>query len=364
MKRSSTHMNPIVVKIGSQALFKDGVLDLKHIEQLIFQIIELIESKYPVCLVSSGAVAVGNFLTKDTHLQFQDHIQKRQVLASIGQPYLMSLYINILKKFNYYPAQILLNREDFRSCMHYENIRRALMGVLGGEKIIPILNENDTTTLTNLMFTDNDELASLVAGIVEAQRLILLTSTDGIYDRPPEEEGAVLIPHISIEESTKNIRLDGKTTMGRGGMISKLSSCKKAASLGVITHIANAREKNVLMRLVKNQESLGTVITGSCHLKGVKRWLSYSPTPPCSIIVDNNLKLRLLNNTLVSSILPIGVLKVIGDFQKDDIIAIKDVDNTTLGLGLSEYSSDDLKSYLGTYNQKPITRYEKMFIKS
>jgi glutamate 5-kinase len=213
------------------------------------------------------------------------------------------------------------------------------------------------------MFTDNDELASLVAGMVEAQRLILLTSTDGIYDRPPEEEGALLIPHISIEESTVDIRLDGKTQTGRGGMLSKLSSCKKAASLGVITHIANARVEGVLTRLVKNQESLGTTITGSCHVKGVKRWLSYSPTPPCSIIVDDDLKQRLLNNTLISSILPIGVLTVVGHFQKDDIIAIKDRYYQVLGLGLSEYSSDHLKNYLGTYNQKPIIRYEKMFIK-
>jgi glutamate 5-kinase len=357
-------MIPIVVKLGSQTILDEsGRFDSIHMRRLLAQMIHLETLGFRFILVSSGAVACGRAFLPPEQQHFQDLIQQRQVLSSIGQGILIRSYNQLLEIFGYTTAQILVNREDFKSRSHYENIRRVMAGLLNVPSVLPIVNENDTTAITNLMFTDNDELSSLIAGIINAKHLVILTSTDGVYDRPPTERGAQLIHHIAIEDPQVKIQLGSKTQSGRGGMGSKLASAKKAASFGVMTHIANAHTDQILIRLLEHrEENLGTLVTGSCRLKGAKRWLPYSPPPSVSIFVDQALEEH-LKSYFATSILPIGIQKIEGDFIKDDLVGIRSsFSETLIGVGLAEYSSHQLRPLLGHPQNRPILRYDRFWI--
>lgn len=353
-------MKCIVIKVGSQTLFSKDSIDIAHIERLVHQLIEIEKCGMRVILVSSGALACGKFLLPSA--TFQDDVQRRQTLSSIGQSYLISLYLSILQKKDYFAAQILINREDLRSYIHYENLHHALSGILSTPRTIPIINENDTTSLTKHMFTDNDELAAMISTMIHAQHLVILTSTEGIYDRPPHEQGATLIKHIALEDAhALTIRMDGKTNMGRGGMLSKFASCQKAAASGVITHVADAREPDVLTRILCKEEPVGTTITGSCAFTKEKRWLCYSPIPEQGIVITKEAENAFLNDGMIGSIFPISVVKTFGSFQSADAIALRSIADKLLGIGIAEYGSFELLSYLGTHTKKCIIHHNRLW---
>ncbi|MDO9551817.1 glutamate 5-kinase, partial [Rhodonellum sp.] len=235
----------MVIKIGSNVLTKeDGKPDLARMASLVKQVSFLRENGKKVILVSSGAVAFGR---KEITLPEKiDPILKKQIWASAGQIELINTYKILFRELGITISQILVTKEDFRDRKHYLNMKNCLLGLLS-QDIVPIVNENDTVAITELMFTDNDELASLTAAMVNADTLILLTNVDGVFDGPPSDPTSKLIPHIG----TKMPDLDHvispiKSSFGRGGMLTKLSMAKKSADLGIQVLIANGKKENIL----------------------------------------------------------------------------------------------------------------------
>ncbi len=251
----------IIVKVGTQTmLHENGLLDLPQLNKLMNQIIALENHGYKVILVSSGAVAAGKSLQMDVSV-CTDPIQERQVLASLGQGMLMQQYNTLLKFYGYTAAQVLLTKMDFVSLTHRQNIYRALHGLLKLPTCLPIINENDTTAIEELMFTDNDELTALLAILIKAKYMVILTGVDGVYERHPADKDAKIIHKLSVNEKINLNHFVIKSDSGRGGMASKISACQHAAAHGVKTFIANARVTDVLIRLVQQKESqLGTQI--------------------------------------------------------------------------------------------------------
>ncbi len=352
----------IVVKLGSQTILNEqGELDIAQLEAIIAQIMTLKEQGYQVILVSSGAVATGRSNTKNTHLKYQNVIVHKQILASIGQAKLIEIYNSILKKYGVIGAQILLTKEDFRQRNHYLNTYNLLYGLFKNDNVLPIVNENDVTSINELMFTDNDELSALIAIQMHVKNLIILTSIDGVYDKSPNLEGAKLISVLDINDKASWPEISSDKTMyGRGGMLSKLASSRKAAHFGIQTHIANARIKEVLLRIV-NEEAIGTRILPYKQDKGIKRWLAhtYSTKMPF-VIINEGISTIFAKREKAVSLLPVGIVSFEGDFTKGDLISIRDENGRKLGVGVAGYDSAQLTEVIGKRGQKVFIHYNKI----
>lgn len=251
----------IVVKVGTQAIVApDGTLLEPVIKNLVKQLVRLKESGHQVILVSSGAVASGRKVAREMlHKEFGSLLGEKQILASLGQPVLMNAYTEWFKPFGLAPSQILLTKQDFKTRQHALNIARLLKGLLSIKNIIPVINENDSVAVQELMFTDNDELAGLISAQLSADKLIILSTIKGVFDGLPETPGSKLIPALKPGAKNWPNVSEAKTTQGRGGMVSKLATAKKASSLGITTHIASISEPNILLRLLQG-EPVGTTI--------------------------------------------------------------------------------------------------------
>lgn len=359
-----SNVKSLIVKLGSQTIVdQHGELDIHQLEALITQILDLKSQGYNVILVSSGAVASGRGCTKEMNLKFQSIVEERQILASIGQARLIEIYNSILKKKGFIAAQILLTKADFRLRSHYLNTYNLLHGLVKNVNVLPIINENDVTSINELMFTDNDELSALIAIQMHVSKLIILTSVDGVYDKNPKYEDAKVISVLDLhqKESWPDISSD-KTLYGRGGMLSKLASARKAAHFGITTHIANARLPNVLQRLVHG-EQLGSQVLPFKQDKGIKRWLAhtYSSSLP-AVILNEGISNILAKREKAVSLLPVGIVSVMGEFEKGDLVSIKTENGHSIGLGLAGYDSVTLSNILGQKGQKAFIHYNKISI--
>jgi glutamate 5-kinase len=241
------------VKVGTQVLTKaDNSLDEGYLVALVLQIVALRQRGLQVILVTSGAVAAGKKFVTTTGCS--DVVQK-QIHAAVGQVKLMSTYADLFEKFDYHCAQVLASKEDFRDAMHYENMQNCFEGLLL-DNVLPIVNENDVVATAELMFTDNDELAGLVAKQVQASRLIILTSTDGILSGSGNTIPA--ITSRDYDEVLTYITTD-TTSGGRGGMFSKFKTAQTLAQAGIATHIVNGRKEQVLLD-VMSERATGTTV--------------------------------------------------------------------------------------------------------
>lgn len=351
----------IVVKVGSNVIAgENGLPDVEVMDRLIGQIVQAKKGGIEVVLVSSGAVASGRSLMQVS--QKADPIARRQLLASIGQIKLINIYNCLLEPYGLLCAQILVTKEDFRDRMHYINMKRCF-GTLLQNNIIPIINENDVISVTELMFTDNDELAGLVASMLGADALVILTNVDGIYDRPPKEPGATVIPLIDAARTDFSTFVSAeKSNFGRGGMITKCSIAQKLAQVGITVHIANGKTPHILTTILKNQP-VGTVFTPQANQSKLKRWVAQSEGYAKGFVyINEGAKTRLLHTEKATSLLPVGITRIEGAFQKGDIIKVAGEDNKVLGLGMAQYSSEVAKTYLGEKNKKPLIHYDYLFL--
>ncbi|MFD2146812.1 glutamate 5-kinase [Mucilaginibacter antarcticus] len=241
----------IVIKIGSNVLTQsNGLPDQQRLSQLVEQISAIKKQGIEVILVSSGAVAAGRSII--TVSDKYDAIAARQLLASIGQIKLINNYAQLFEKQDVICSQVLVTTEDFKGRQHYLNMKNCLE-ILLQHQVIPIVNENDVVSVTELMFTDNDELAGLIASMLNAQALIILTNVDGIYDGDPNDAGSSIITEVA--ESGINFASfvsTGKSQFGRGGMITKSTMAQKTAKLGIAVHIANGTKDNILIDVLAN----------------------------------------------------------------------------------------------------------------
>jgi len=234
----------VVIKVGSNVLTRaDGSLDTTRVSAIVDQIAALRQDGYEPVLVTSGAVACGRSLIReDAHLT---DVQQRQLYSAIGQVRLMDLYYKLFQSYGITVGQILTMKSNFEPGQEYENQKNCIEVMLQGH-VLPIVNENDTVSITELMFTDNDELSGLVAGMIGAERLIILTNVDGLYDRSPEDPEARIIPVVRPGEAVEGFLSAKKSSSGRGGMASKCQVARRCAASGIRVIIANGKRDNIL----------------------------------------------------------------------------------------------------------------------
>ncbi|MDB4297563.1 glutamate 5-kinase [Flavobacteriaceae bacterium] len=250
----------IVVKVGTNVMKnKNNRIVRPVLQNLVAQIAELYEQNIMTILVSSGSAIAGKEVLGDSTIE--DDSIRRQVYSSIGQPRMMRLYYNIFHDYGINCAQVLPTKRDFQPGVHRDNMVNCYKGLLQ-EGVIPVANEDDTTSVTKSMFTDNDEMASLIAELIEADKLIILTDIDGVYTGNPEDKDSELIDEVGhnedmdeyIQESNKG---EGE---GRGGMKSKIDVAQKSAKRNIPTYIANGKTENIILDIMSG-EFVGTTIS-------------------------------------------------------------------------------------------------------
>ncbi len=242
----------IVVKVGSNVLTRDdGKLDVTRMSALVDQIAWLKRNDYEVILVSSGAVACGRRELKVDHSL--DSVEQRQLFSALGQVKLIGLYYDLFREFHIHVGQVLTMKENFQPGEQYEN-QRACMKVMLENGVLPIVNENDTVSVTELMFTDNDELSGLIAQMMQADTLILLSNIDGIYSGNPDDPQSQLIREVEKGADLSQYIQTEKSAFGRGGMHSKYTTASKLSQQGIRVIIANGERENILIDLVERPQ--------------------------------------------------------------------------------------------------------------
>lgn len=264
MGKKNKYYKRIVIKVGTNVLTNsENRIVKKYLEKIVKQICTLHEEGIMCVLVSSGAAISGKEVMGGTKLKIEDKNIRRQVFAAIGQPRLMHHYYDLFINYGLRCAQILATKRDFDPGLHRTNIINCYEGLLDNG-VIPIANEDDAVSLTMSMFTDNDELASLIAELIQADMLILLTDIDGLYDGHPDEANSALIEHVSVDQRVEDfIQASTKGEgEGRGGMESKIDVAKASAQKNIPTIIANGNKENVILDIVRGK-NIGTLISKS-----------------------------------------------------------------------------------------------------
>jgi glutamate 5-kinase len=352
----------LVIKIGTQALTTtSGALDRAMLASLSKQVSALKDQGHFVVLVSSGAVGAGRQLLGGKTLP--DPVTTKQVAASLGQAQLIQTWQAECAPYGLTAAQVLLTRQDFQTRSHYLNIQRLFDAYRVLPKILPIVNENDSVAIQELMFTDNDELASLVAMQLQADRVMILSSVPGVYDGDPSQPDAKIIPVLD-PDGKRGMAIpsvsQSKTATGRGGMVSKLASSRKLARVGITTHIADAREDNVLARLLAD-ERLGTTILAARKAGPIKRYLASGQGKLSGAITANAcLAEQLRDPDRILSILPIGLTAIDGAFEKGDLVAVHDEQGERLAVGVAKYGDKVLRGYLGQPRMPVFLHYDSL----
>lgn len=362
-------MKRIVIKIGSKILTdKKGDLNNEAILMLAQDISHLRKEKdTEVVVVSSGAVSAGhsvvtlsNFKVEREAVDYDRSILEEQILAAVGQPKVMHSWIEALKKFDIHCAQLLTTRSDFSNRKDYLSIRSVAINLLR-LGVVPIFNENDVLSPEELDFTDNDQQACMIAAMLSADKLIILTDVDGVYDGSPKNPASKVVS--VIEEPTQFLMHVDKTSgSGKGGMRSKLLTADLATALGIDMHVANGTTPNIVFRIM-NGEELGTYFPAKSKekIKPIKSWLASAASCDGKIVVSTYLA-DILKRKQVVSVLFSGIEKVSGNFKEGDTVEIYDDKDIALGRGLVRYGSEDLKREVLLY--KKMSNKEKAELKT
>lgn len=353
----------ITVKIGSNVLTKgDGTLNVERIVHLVDQIAVLHKNGVEVVLVSSGAVAAGRAVLEPA--KKTDAVSRRQLWAALGQVKLISRYSEFFNERKLVCAQVLTTKENFSSRAHYLNMKNCFNTLLEN-KVIPIVNENDTISVTELMFTDNDELSGLIASMVNSEALIILTNVDGVYNIHPKNDNAEVIEKIEFTDQEPVGAISTEHSgFGRGGMLTKFRIAQKVASDGIGVHIANGTLGNVLINLLdKEKELIHTwFVPNKKASSGVKKWIGYSNGfTKGEVVINNGASNALLSNRAVS-LLPVGIVKITSEFKKGDLIKIVDESGIIVGVGKAQYGSEKLEVEKQSERQKPIVHYDYLYL--
>jgi len=356
----STSKKVVTIKIGSNVITNSqGFPDEAVIHNISLQIKALRDKGHQILLITSGAVAAGRSI-----YQFNkktDTIVQRQVLAAIGQVKLISLYKDIFDKHGIICSQVLVTKEDFKSRNHYLNMKNCLTALLNNN-IVPVINENDVISVTELMFTDNDELAGLVSAMMNTDMLIILTNVDGVYDGDPTlGDTKIIHTYDPLSINFENIASTKKSGFGRGGILTKCQTSAKIAGMGIPVHIANGRTDNIVLRVL-DDEKIGTRFPAKKLTSNFKKYMAHAYEEPKGKVVINDGAKEILHSDKAKSLLPIGITRVVGKFKKGDIIRIVDEKDHEIGLGLARYGVRKAKEVIGLKNQKPIIHYDHLYL--
>jgi len=352
----------IAVKIGSNVLTRaDGTLDITRMSGLVDQIAVLHKKGVEVVIVSSGAVASGRSILGLN--KKMDVVDQRQLYSAVGQAKLINHYWDLFRNHGITVGQVLTTKENFGSRRHYLN-QRNCMRVMLDNKVIPVVNENDTVSVTELMFTDNDELSGLIASMMDMEALIILSNIDGIYNGSPANPESKVIREIQKGQDISDFIQTTKSTFGRGGMGTKTTIARKIADEGIDVFIANGKTDNILLKLLdKKSDVICTRFVASTdEVSSVKKWIAHSQGFAKGAIHVNENAAKVLTGDKAVSLLPIGATSIIGDFEKDDIVKIIDPAGHSLGIGKAQYDSTKSRELLGKKNQKPLVHCDYMYL--
>ena len=340
----------VVVKVGTRVLSRDsGELDERQVVRLADQIVRVsAEGRRRVVLVSSGAVGAGiGALELDRR---PTDVAQLQAVAAIGQSRLIEAYNRALSDHGRVAAQVLLTGDDINDRRRYLNVRNTIRALFD-YGAIPIVNENDTVRTDELALTvgDNDRLAAMVANLLHAPLLVILSDVEGLYDSDPSDPDASVIPTVNrIDDATLALAAppvkDG-VALSRGGMQSKLQAARMVTAAGHNVVIASGRRENALVDLLAG-ESIGTLFVGEgAVVSARKRWIGWAAQPLGVLTLDAG-AVRAVENQ-GRSLLPVGITAVTGEFEKGDVVAVVDAQEQPIARGLTNYSAADLRKITG-----------------
>ncbi|MGC3977148.1 MAG: glutamate 5-kinase [Paludibacteraceae bacterium] len=350
------------IKIGSNVLTRaDGTLDITRMSAIVDQVAYLHKKGIQIILISSGAVASGRSMIGIS--KKMDVVDQRQLFSTIGQAKLINHYWDLFREQNIVVGQVLTTKDNFGSRQLYLNQRNCIQIMLENN-VIPIVNENDAVSVTELMFTDNDELSGLVASMMGTEALIILSNIDGIYNGSPSDPNSSVITEISKEQNIEKFVQSSKSTYGRGGMETKINIAQKIADEGIEVFIANGKKDNIIIQLLENKPD--TVYThfraSKSDVSSVKKWIAHSDGfAKGEIYVNKNAELALLGEKAVS-LLPIGVTSIVGNFEKDDIVKVVNDEGKIIGVGKTQYNSEKAMLVMGKKNEKPIIHCDYLYL--
>jgi glutamate 5-kinase len=340
----------ILIKIGSQALSTGLGLNNRMIERLCDELALLRDQGREFALVSSGAIAQGKAIMRIADPGIA--LSRKQALAAIGQGSLIRAYTDAFRRYGYTAAQILITRDDLDDRHRYLNIRNTFTALfeLGA---IPIINENDTVSVDEIQFTDNDMLSAMIIPLVEPQALVILTDTEGVYlEDPRVNPEAPLLPEIR-DLKTKEIKTSDSAagSLGRGGMTSKLQAAYHASMLGIPTVIASAYTPHVISRVLEGDD-IGTLVhpRKRGRLTQKDHWISCVTRPKGRVIVDKGAAAAILDKG--KSLLPVGVVAVDGLFRAGDPIEIADKAGVVIAVGLSNFANVEIMKVKGANSSR------------
>ncbi len=390
----------IAVKIGSNVLARpDGTLDVTRMSALVDQVAALHKRGVDVILVSSGAVASGrselafakHHAAGDRRQRKLDSVDQRQLFSAVGQAKLINRYYELFREHGIAVGQVLTTKESFSTRRHYLNQRNCMMVMLEAG-VIPIVNENDTISVTELMFTDNDELSGLIATMMDAQALIILSNIDGIYDGDPKDPASRVITNVEPGRDLSDYIQTEKSGFGRGGMLTKTNIARKVADEGITVIIANGKRDNILTDILvseelrmKNEEFNGSansksevsessLLTLHSSLKytrfspasqstsSVKKWIAHSAGFAKGGLHISAQAVEALKGDKAVSLLPVGVISVDGEWEEGDIVRLIAPDGSEIGVGRIACDSAETRTIIGQRGQRPLIHYDYLYI--
>jgi len=336
----------IVIKVGSSTItYGNGKRNFSRIDRLAREIADLANQGKEIILVSSGAVAVG--VDRLGLAAKPKTIPGKQAAAAVGQGVLMHTYEKIFAEYGQIVAQVLLTRMDSVDRHRYTNSRNTFLALLE-HKVIPIVNENDVVAIDELKIGDNDNLSALVAGIIDADLLIILSDIDGLYTANPQNDpNAKLVPEVTdITPEIEASAGDAGSKVGTGGMFTKIQAAKMATSSGINMVIASGEEKDAISRILEGEE-IGTLfVSRENRLQFRKRWLAFGARIAGKIVVDDGCA-KAVRKAGGCSILPAGITDVEGEFEAGNTISVVNKNGHELARGLANYSSEELDMIKG-----------------
>lgn len=357
-------MKRVAIKIGSNVLTRsDGTLDTTRMSAIVDQICDLRMAGIEVILITSGAVACGKSELRNLNLGKLDKVSERQLFSAIGQVKLINRYDDLFRDRGVRVGQVLTMKESFSTRRHYLNQRNCMMVMLSAG-VIPIVNENDTVSITELMFTDNDELSGLVAAMMDCDTLIILSNIDGIFDGDPKDPLSAVISQVRPDEDISNCIVNERSGFGRGGMQTKHRIARKVAGEGIEVIIANGKREGILSSLMLNEseQPCTRFIAAPVQTSPMKRWMAHSEGFVKGTLTLNDNAVKAITSTNAVSVLPVGVIAVEGDFEKDDLVRLVDAEGHALGVGRSSYSFEEAEKVKGQHGHRPIIHYDYLYI--
>jgi len=334
----------LVIKVGTNVLAReDDSLDVDRVAQLAEQIHRVRETGRQVVVVSSGAVGAGvALLSLKGRPKDLPHLQ---AAAALGQAFLIRCYDECLKTHGSHAAQLLVTANDFKHRKRYLNVRNTLY-TLFEYGAVPIVNENDTTSVDEITFGDNDQLAALVTGLLSDPLLVILSSVDGLFDGDPDDPSSHVLPLVERwDDGLMELAGERRTTGGTGGMPSKLRAVRTATAVGENVIIANGKQPGVIDDILAGRETGTLFLAQGASIPAWKRWIGYTVQPKGTYVLDEGACHAVQNEG--KSLLAIGITQVQGRFEKGEVVSLSRADGTEFARGLTNYSAHEASRITG-----------------